>query len=118
MIEFHKAQRMLEVYYQIDHTCTPKPETTANDKEIEDSVKKYGSKVTPKEMAQLKMTEELKKQFDSGVLDMDKIVDIGAQFTDRKRISMIKSRIQNEMKSEKHSMSAVVELKTCTDTSD
>ena len=51
------------------------------------------------------MTEELKKQFDSGVLDMDKIVDIGVQITDRKRISMIKSRIQNEMKSEKHSMS-------------
>ena len=44
-------------------------------------------------MAQLKMTEELKKQFDSRVLDMDKIVDTGAQFTDRKRISMIKSRI-------------------------
>ena len=110
------AQRMLEVYYQIDHTCTPKPATSTNDKETEETVRKYGGKVTPKEMAQLKMTEELKKQFDSGVLDMDKIVDIGAQFTDRKRISMIKSRIQNEMKSEKHSMSAVAELKTCTDT--
>ena len=109
---------MLQVYYQIHHICTPKPETTANDKGIEDSVKKYEAKVTPKEMAQLKMTEELKKQFDSGVLDMDKIVDIGAQFTDRKRISMIKSRIQNEMKSEKQSMSAVAELRTCTDTSD
>ena len=118
LIEFNMAQRMLEVYHQGTHTCNPKPETTANDKEIEDSVKKYGAKVTPKEMAQMRMTEELKKQFDSGVLDMDKIVDIGAQFTDRKRISMIKSRIQNEMKSEKHSMSAVAELKTCTDTSD
>ena len=49
MIEFHMAQRMLEVYYQIDHTCTPKPETTANDKEIKDSARKYGAKATPKD---------------------------------------------------------------------
>ena len=118
LIEFHIAQRMLEVYHQGQHTCTAKPEIAANDPVIEDTVKRFGAKVTPKEMAQLKMTEELKKQFDSGVLDMDKIVDIGAQFTDRKRISQIKTRINNEMKSERHSMSAVAELKTCTDTSD
>ena len=118
LIEFHIAQRMLEVYHQGEHTCNCKPEAAVNDKVIEESVKKYGGKVTPKEMAQMRMTEELKNQFDSGVLDMDKIIDIGAQFTDRKRIAMIKSRIQNEMKSEKHSMSAVAELKTCTDTSD
>ena len=118
MIEYHVTMRLLEVYHQGEHTCQVKPETTIHDKAIEESIKRYGVRVTPKEIAQMRMTEELKKQFDSGEHDMNKIVDIGSQFTDRKRISNIKARIQNEMKSEKHSMAAVGELKTCTDTSD
>ena len=118
MIEYHVGLRLLEVYHQGEHTCHLKSDTTLHDKEIEDSIKRFGGRVTPKEMAQMRMTEELKKQFDSGELDMDKIIDIGGQFTDRKRIQNIKSRINQEMKSEKHSMAAVAELKTCTDTSD
>ena len=69
-------------------------------------------------MAQMKMTEELKKQFNSGVLDMDKIIDIGSVFTNMDRIHQIKVRMQIQMRSEKHSLSAVAELKSCTDTSD
>ena len=118
LIEFHIHQRVLEVYHQGEHTCQVKPDQKENDKEIEDTVKKYGPNVTPKQMAQMKMTEELKKQFNSGVLDMDKIIDIGSVFTNRDRINQIKLRMQTQMRSEKHSLSAVAELKSCTDTSD
>ena len=118
LIEFHIHQRVLEVYHQGEHTCQVKPDQKENDKEIEETVKKYGPNVTPKQMAQMKMTEELKKQFNSGVLDMDKIIDIGSVFTNRDRINQIKVRMQTQMRSEKHSLSAVAELKGCTDTSD
>ena len=118
LIEFHIHQRVLEVYHQGEHTCQVKPDQKENDKEIEETVKKYGPNVTPKQMAQMKMTEELKKQFNSGVLDMDKIIDIGSVSTNRDRINQIKVRMQTQMRSEKHSLSAVAELKGCTDTYD
>ena len=118
LIEFHIHQRVLEVYQQEEHTCQVKPDQKENDKEIEETVKKYGPNVTPKQMAQMKMTEELKKQFNSGVLDMDKIIDIGSVITNRDRINQIKVRMQTQMRSEKHSLSAVAELKGCTDTPD
>ena len=118
LIEFHIHQRVLEVYHQGEHTCQVKPDQKENDKEIEETVKKYGPNVTPKQMAQMKMTEELKKQFNSGVLDMDKIIDIGSVFTNRDRINQIKVRMQTQMRSEKHPLSSVAELKGCTDTSD
>ena len=78
MIEYHVTMRLLEVYHQGEHTCQVKPETTLHDKAIEESIKRYGVRVTPKEIAQMRMTEELKKQFDSGEHDMNKIVDIGS----------------------------------------
>ena len=118
LIEYHINQRVLEVYHVGEHSCHLKPDTKQNDSVIQESVMKYGANITPKDMAKMKMTEELKSQFNTGELDMDKIIDIGSQFTNRKRINQIKSRMQNQMKSEKHSLAAVAEYKSCTDTSD
>ena len=72
----------------------------------------------PKNLTQLKMTEEMKSQIESGHLDMNKIIDIGARLTDKTRIQQIRRRMENEMRSERHSISAVAELKSITDTSD
>ena len=49
---------------------------------------------------------------------MDKIIDIGARLTDKTRIQNIRKRMEREMRSERHSISAVAELKAITDTSD
>ena len=49
---------------------------------------------------------------------MNKIVDIAAKFTDGKKISNLKKKIDTELRSERHSMAAVAELKQVTDTSD
>ena len=48
---------------------------------------------------------------------MKAIVNIATQLTDSKRIQDLK-KIANEVKSERHSLSSVAELKTCTDTVD
>ena len=64
------------------------------------------------------MTEEIKKQLDSQEFDIDKIVEIAATMSDKKRIQNIKGKVQQELKSERHSMSAVAELKLSTDTAD
>ena len=45
-------------------------------------------------------------------------MEIAATMSDKKRIQNIKGKIQQELKSERHSMSAVAELKLCTDTAD
>ena len=65
LIEFHIQKRVLEVYHLGEHTCQVKPDPKENDREIEETVRKYGPNVTPKQMAQMKMTEELNKQFNS-----------------------------------------------------
>ena len=49
---------------------------------------------------------------------MSAIVNIAAKLTNKQRISEIKRRLQTQLKSEKHSLSAVAELKSITDTSD
>ena len=49
---------------------------------------------------------------------MSAIVDIAAKLTNKQRISKIKQRIQTQLKSKKHSLSAVGELKSIRDTSD
>ena len=46
------------------------------------------------------------------------IVNIATQLTDSKRIADLKKKISNEVKSERHSLSSVAELKKCTDTVD
>ena len=118
MIEFNMQGRLLEVYHSGQHTCQVKPNIEENDTLIEDNIRKFGANVGPKRLAQMKMTEVLKKQMDSGDFDMDQIVDIAARLTDKTRIKNIKKRLNHELKSEKHSISAVAELKVCTDTSD
>ena len=77
-----------------------------------------GGKVTPKELAHIQMTKELSKQMEEGVTDMAAIVNIAAKLTNKQRITEIKWRMQTQLKSEKHSLSAVTELKSITDTSD
>ena len=64
------------------------------------------------------MKDELSRQLKTGAHDMSIIAGIAAKFTDRKKIENIQRKIQNEMKSERHSISAVAELKEVTDTSD
>ena len=118
MIEFNMQGRLLEVYHSGQHTCQVKPNIEENDTLIEDNIRKFGANVGPKRLAQMKMTEVLKKQMDSGDFDMDEIVDIAAKLTDKTRIKNIKKKLHHELKSEKHSISAVAELKVCTDTSD
>ena len=95
-----------------------KPDIHANDQEIEQNIRKYGATVGPKKLAQIRMTEELKKQMDTGEFDMDEIIGIAAKMSDKKRIHNIRQKLHHELKSEKHSMSAVAKLKVCTDTAD
>ena len=118
MIEFNMQGRLLEIYHQLQHNCQVKPYLEANDSLIEENIKKYGAHVGPKMLAQMKMTEVLKKQMDSGSFDMDEIVDIAAKMTDKTRIRNIRKKLHHQLKSEKHSISAVAELKVCTDTSE
>ena len=77
-----------------------------------------GGKVTPKELAHIQMTKELLKQMEEGVTNMAAIVNIAAKLTNKQWITEIKQRMQTQLKSEKHSLSAVAELKSITDTSD
>ena len=118
LVEFHHQMRVLEVYHHGNHSCQTKPKSAENDTYIEENLKRFGCSVGPKKLAQLKMTEEMKNQIETGHLDMNKIIDIGARLTDKTRIQKIRRRMENEMKSERHSISAVAELKSITDTSD
>ena len=49
---------------------------------------------------------------------MNKIVEIAAKFTDGKKITNLKKKFYTELRSERHSMLAVAELKQVPDTSD
>ena len=118
LVEFHHQMRVLEVYHHGNHSCQTKPKSAENDTYIEDNLKRFGCSVGPKKLTQLKMTEEMKNQIETGHLDMNKIIDIGARLTDKTRIQKIRRRMENEMKSERHSISAVAELKSITYTSD
>ena len=64
------------------------------------------------------MTKELQKQMESGEIDMNAIIDIAAKLTNKQRIRDIKKRMTTQLKSEKHSLSAVAELKAICDTLD
>ena len=101
-----------------NHSCHLKPKLGENDKFIEENIKRFGAEVGPKKLAEMKMKEEMKKQLESGDMDMNRIVEIGAKLTDKTRIQTIRKKMQTEMKSEKHCISAVAELKAITDTSD
>ena len=93
-MEYNVQRRLLEVYHRGKHTCQLKPNTNEHDQVIEENIRRFGANVSPKQLAQMKMTEELKKQLDSQEFDMDKIVDIAATMPDKKRIQNIKGKIQ------------------------
>ena len=112
MIEYNMERRLLSIYIKGNHTCQVRVNTAQNDDYMKKSLTELGGRVTPKELAQIQMTKELEKQMDSGITDMSAIVDIAAKLTNKQRISEIKRRIQTQLKSEKHSLSAVAELKS------
>ena len=72
----------------------------------------------PRQLAFAQMTKEMTRQQTTGEINMMAIVNIATQLTDSKRIADLKKKISNEVKSERHSLSYVAELKTCTDTVD
>ena len=61
-----------------------------DDKFLEDSIRKFGTKLGPKELAKMKMSQELRTQMSSGQYDMTRIADIASKFTDSKKISNMK----------------------------
>ena len=81
-MEFYHQHRVFQVCHKGNHTCQLKPKTTENDSFIEENIWKFGANVGPKKLAQLKMTEEMQKQFRDGDMDMDKIIEIVARLTD------------------------------------
>ena len=118
MIEYNMERRLLSIYHIGEHTCQVRINMTENDDYMKRSLTELGGRVTPKELAQIQMMKELEKQMDSGTTNMSAIVDIAAKLTYKQQISEIKQRIQTQLKSEKHSLSAVAELKAITDMSD
>ena len=118
-IEYNKAAHILEVFHLGEHTCEAKQVAQEDDdKFLEDSIRKFGTTLGPKELAKMKMSQELRTQMSSGQYDMTRIADIASKFTDSKKISNMKKKIDQELRSERHSLAAVYELKQVTDTSD
>ena len=109
---------MLQVYHQGKHQCHVKPNIYENDDYINQALQESGCAMGPKQLAFAQMTKEMTRQQTTGEINMMAIVNIAAQLTDSKRIADLKKKISNEVKSERHSLSSVAELKTCTDTVD
>ena len=107
---------MLQVYHQGKHQCHVKPQIYENDDYINQALKGSGCAMGPKQLAFAQMTKEMTRQQTTGEINMMAIVNIATQLTDSKRIANLKKKISNEVKSERHSLSSVAELKTCTDT--
>ena len=118
MIEYYHESRSLEVYHHGKHECQVRPNVSNNDQYVQRSLQEVGVTVGPKELAKIQMTKELQKQMESGETDMNAIIDIAAKLTNKQRIRDIKKRMTTQLKSEKHSLSAVAELKAICDTSD
>ena len=111
-IEYNKAAHILEVFHLGEHTCEAKQVAQEDDdKFLEDSIRKFGTTLGPKELAKMKMSQELRTQMSSGHYDMTRIADIASKFTDSKKISNMKKKIDQELRSERHSLAAVYELK-------
>ena len=92
LIEYSPSTKMLVIYNDGKHRCTPKIQTT-NDDAIQAAIEESGGNIGPRELARLKMTQELNKQKLEGVHDMGAIVNIASQLTDTKRIANIKKKI-------------------------
>ena len=85
---------------------------------INQALEESGCAMGPKQLVFAQMTKEMTRQQTTGEINMMAIVNIATQLTDSKRIADLKKKISNEVKSERHSLSSVAELKTCTDTVD
>ena len=109
---------MLQVYHQGKHQCHVKPNIYENDDYINQALEESGGAMCPKQLAFAQITKEMTRQQTTGEINMMAIVNIATQLTDSKRIADLKKKISNEVKSERHSLSSVAELKTCTDTVD
>ena len=118
MIEYDLQRRILSIYHHGQHNCVVRVNNTEHDDYMKSILTQLGGKVTPKELAQIQMTKELAKQMEEGATDMGAIVDIAAKLTNKQRITEIKHKMQTQLRSKKHSLSAVGELKAITDTSD
>ena len=87
-IEYNKSAHLLEVFHLGEHTCEPKPLAKEDDdKFLEENIRKFGTTLGPKELAKVKMSEELRNQMSTGQYDMTKIADIASKFTDSKKNS-------------------------------
>ena len=93
LVEFSPHNRVLKLYHLGTHKCHPKIWDPQNEQYLEDSIKIYGPALGPKELAKLKMDEELRKQMESRQYDFNKIREIGSKFTDSKKISMLKKKL-------------------------
>ena len=93
LVEFNMQERLVEVYHKGKLTCQVKPNTEEPDQVIEENISRFGVNVGPKDLAQMKMTEEMKKQLDSQEFYVDKIVEIVATMLTRRgfKTSMEKS---------------------------
>ena len=109
---------MLQVYHQGQHQCHVKSNIYQNDDYINQNLQESGCASGPKQLAFAQMTKEMTRQQTTGEINMMAIVNITTQLTDSKRIADLKKKILIEVKSERHSLSPVAELKTCTDTVD
>ena len=118
LIEFDQQKKILQVYHQGKHQCHVKPNIYENDDYINQALEESGAAMGPKQLAFAQMTKEMTRQQTTGEINMMAIVNIATQLTDSKRIADLKKKISNEVKSERHSLSSVSELKTCTDTVD
>ena len=118
LIEFHLQTRLLQIYHKGEHTCIPQQKKNSKDDFITSAIKRHGVNTTPKELAQLEMTAELNRQLELGVTDMDSIINIAAKLVDKTRINNIRATMQQQVQSEKHSLSSVAGLKEVTDTTD
>ena len=85
-IEYNEAAQLLEVFHLGEHSCEAKPlQKDEDDKFLEENVRKFGTTHGPKELAKVKMSEELRNQMSTGNYDMSEIVDIASKFTDCKK---------------------------------
>ena len=109
---------MLQVYHQGKHQCHAKPNIYQNDDYINQALEESDCALGPKQLAFTQMTKEMTRQQNTGEVNMMAIVNIATQLTDSKRIADLKKKISNEVKSKRHSLSSVAELKTCTSTVD
>ena len=118
-IEYNKAAQLLEVFYLGEHSSEGKPlQKDEDDKFLEENIRKFGTTLGSKELAKVKMSEELRNQMSTGNYDMTKIVEIASKFTNCKKVANMKKKIDQELRSVRQSLAAVVELKQVTNTSD